>query len=225
MDTDTIDQPVHRLIPSNFPPINTFESCTSADDLEAVFELEGWTNDRVVLDRIKRLPRTQWIYGEPCASSIMASFLHANEGRFNDDDLGAWYASSIVKAAIAEVAHHALGEITGRGERAGVRKYREYLSTLRGDYLDLRVNPAFPELDLGDYLPGQALGRNLRDGAFESTGPHGILFPALRYGDPSAWNCVCLAPRQIKETRQARHLELTLEVGKSVRVRVLVDKV
>ncbi|MHA6346433.1 hypothetical protein [Roseivivax sp. CAU 1761] len=34
-----------RLFPSRFPPINAFEDVASAEDLEAVMELEGWTNN------------------------------------------------------------------------------------------------------------------------------------------------------------------------------------
>lgn len=216
-----IAQPVHRLIPSSFPPIATFAACASLDDLDAVMELEGWTNDRLVAARIRRLPRTQWVYGEPCASIVMASFLHARAGRFNDDDLGAWYASSSIEAAIAEVAHHALGEIMGRGAVRGMRVYREYLSELDGRYEDLRDDPSRPELDPNDHRPGQILGIKARAAAYTAAGPHGFVYPAIRYADPDQWNVVALAPRQIMRCRQSRHFELHLEVGSPVRARLL----
>jgi hypothetical protein len=216
-----IDQPVHRLIPSSFPPIATFAACASLDDLDAVMELEGWTNDRLVAARIRRLPREQWVYGEPCASIIMASVLHARAGRFNSDDLGAWYASSGIEAAIAEVAHHALGEMIGRSADRAVRVYREYLADLEGRYEDLRGDPSRSELDPDEHHAGQLLGKAMRAAAYTPAGPHGFIYPAIRYADPAHWNCVALAPRQIRQCRQARHFELKLEVGQKVRVKAL----
>jgi len=52
MATAVVDGPTYRLIPSRYPPISAFESVASEDDLEAVMELEGWTNDRLVLERV-----------------------------------------------------------------------------------------------------------------------------------------------------------------------------
>ena len=80
-----------RLIPSQFPPIATFDVVTSAGDLEDVMELEGWTNDRLVVERLNRLPRDQWVFGVANASIVMASFLHVSPDgmRFNAGELGA----------------------------------------------------------------------------------------------------------------------------------------
>jgi hypothetical protein len=39
-------------------------------------ELEGWTNDRLVPERLARLNKSEWVYGIPNASVVMASFLH-----------------------------------------------------------------------------------------------------------------------------------------------------
>ena len=58
MATVAVADPTFRLvIPSRFPPIGAFETVSSADDLEAVMELEGWTNDRLVKERLARLSR------------------------------------------------------------------------------------------------------------------------------------------------------------------------
>jgi len=51
------------VIPSRFPPIPAFDTVTTHDDLAAVMDLEGWTNDRLVGPRMSRLPRTEWVYG------------------------------------------------------------------------------------------------------------------------------------------------------------------
>ena len=69
-------RPAHRLIPSHFPPIGLFDTVATTADLAAVMDLVGWTNDRLVVDRISRLPQTEWVYGIPNASIVMAAFLH-----------------------------------------------------------------------------------------------------------------------------------------------------
>lgn len=48
-------RPAYRLIPSQFPPIGLFDAVATAADLAAVMDLVGWTNDRLVADRITRL--------------------------------------------------------------------------------------------------------------------------------------------------------------------------
>jgi len=59
--TDTFapaPQPTNRLIPSQFPPIGLFDTVATTADLSAVMELVGWTNDRLVAERIGRLPQS-----------------------------------------------------------------------------------------------------------------------------------------------------------------------
>lgn len=133
-------RPSYRLIPSQFPPIGLFETVARAADLEAVMDLVGWTNDRLVADRIRRLPETEWVYGSPNASIVMAAFLHVAPGgmRFNGPDLGAWYAADNLKTAAAEVGHHLRREAVARGVTTMARTYRSYVATLIGDYLDIR---------------------------------------------------------------------------------------
>lgn len=73
-------QPSFRLIPSQFPPIGLFDTVSRAADLYAVMELAGWTNDRLVAERIARLPRDEWVFGRANSSIVMAAFLHAAPG-------------------------------------------------------------------------------------------------------------------------------------------------
>jgi hypothetical protein len=73
-------RPAHRLIPSQFPPIGVFDTVATTADLVAVMELVGWTNDRLVADRIDRLPQSEWVHGVPNASIVMAAFLHVAPG-------------------------------------------------------------------------------------------------------------------------------------------------
>ena len=73
--------PVHRLIPSQFPPITLFDTVATAADLKPVMELAGWTNDRLVAERIKRLPQNEWVYGRSNSSIVMALVPARRTGR------------------------------------------------------------------------------------------------------------------------------------------------
>jgi hypothetical protein len=103
-------------------------------------ELVGWTNDRLVPDRIARLPQKEWVYGVANASIVMAAFLHVAPGgmRFNGPELGAWYAADDIRTAAAEVGHHLRRETVARNVTMMTRTYRAYAATLLGDYLDIR---------------------------------------------------------------------------------------
>lgn len=133
-------QPSYRLIPSRFPPIGLFDTVSTAADLKAVMELAGWTNDRLVAERLARLPQSEWVYGRANASVVMASFLHVAPGgmRFNAGDLSAWYASEALRTAVAEVGHHLRREAVATGKADLSRTYRTYAATIAGTFLDLR---------------------------------------------------------------------------------------
>src|SRR5690554_3484998 len=133
-------QPSYRLIPSRFPPIGLFDTVAQPEDLAAVMELAGWTNDRLVAERLARLPAQDWVYGRANASIVMAAFLHAPPmgARFSGPELGAWYAAARIETAIAEVAHHLRRECWARGVASETRQYRTYSARLDGAYHDLR---------------------------------------------------------------------------------------
>ncbi|MGE4323526.1 MAG: RES family NAD+ phosphorylase [Sphingobium sp.] len=203
-------QPSYRLVPSQFPPIGLFDTVATAADAAAVMELAGWTNDRLVAERLDRLPPDQWVYGRPNASIIMASFLHAAPGgmRFNGPDLGAWYASASIVTAAAEVGHHLRREAVARSVGAMRRTYRAYTAILAGDYLDIRGKQAeHRAVYLADsYAGGQALGENIRASARP-----GILFDSLRHH--GGCNVVGYRPPAITDVVQADHFEISIEAA------------
>ncbi|MBY3066877.1 RES family NAD+ phosphorylase [Rhizobium laguerreae] len=200
-------RPSYRLIPSQFPPIGLFETVTRAADLQAVMELVGWTNDRLVADRIQRLPEDQWVYGVANASIVMAAFLHVAPGgmRFNGPDLGAWYAADDLKTAAAEVGHHLRREAIARGVATMARTYRSYAATLFGNYLDIRGEQTLrPDVyDGTSYAASQVLGEEVR-----STGGAGILYDSVRLRGGMAINAH--RPRNIQGVVQADHFEITV---------------
>lgn len=176
-------------------------------------ELEGWTNDRLVADRLARLPTDQWVYGVPNASVVMASFLHAAPlgTRFAGPDLGAWYASAATLTAIAEVAHHMRREVVARSVPAMERTYRAYTAKLAGDdFVDLRgLRTKRRSLyALNDYSASQAFGERVR-----AEGQAGIFYDSVRHRGGE--NVVVYRPRLITRVTQEAHWRLRVpKVGK-----------
>lgn len=203
--------PAYRLIPSRFPPIGLFDTVSTAADLEAVMELAGWTNDRLVTERIARLPREEWVHGRANASIVMASFLHAApQGmRFNGPDLGAWYASASLTTAVAEVGHHLRREAASLPAGVLVRQYRVYGCRLEGRYLDIRNEQAIRR-DL--YATGSHAAAQLFGEALRAQGGSGIVYDSLRH--VGGVNVVAYRPRQVLDVVQAEHFELRVEAGR-----------
>jgi len=200
-------RPAHRLIPSQFPPIGLFDTVATAADLAAVMDLVGWTNDRLVADRISRLPQTEWVYGSPNASIVMAAFLHVAPGgmRFNGPELGAWYASDDIRTAAAEVGHHLRRETAARNVTTMTRTYRAYAATLLGDYLDIRGQQA-TRSDVyasNRYDASQKFGEEVR-----ASGGAGLLYDSLRRR--TGVNVVAHRPRNIMDIVQTDHFEITV---------------
>jgi RES domain-containing protein len=213
-----VADPTFRLIPSRFPPVAAFATVADAADLDAVMELEGWTNDRLVQQRLARLPRDQWVFGTPNASVVMASFLHAAPAglRFSSGDLGAWYAALSVRTAIAEVAHHLRREAANTGLTEMRGQYRTYVADLAGRYVDVRkAGGSLTGLyDASSYAASQAFGEAVRVSADD-----GIVYASVRHAGGT--NVVCYRPRKVLAVRQAEHFELAVPLRGRIVVRVL----
>lgn len=192
-------QPSYRLIPSCFPPIGLFDTVATAADLEAVMELAGWTNDRLVEERLYRLARTEWVFGRTNSSIVMASFLHVAPGgmRFNGSELGAWYSAAKLTTAIIEVAHHMRREAVATG-----------IARLEGSFVDIsgEKETMADIYDHTSYAASQRFGEEMR-----ATGETGILFDSLRH--EGGINAVAFRPSRILEVTQADHYEITVEAS------------
>ena len=133
----------HRLIPSRYPSVGILDAVASPADLEAVFELEGWTNDRMSaeLGLLHRIPKDEWVVGQPMATVVMASFCHPRPagGRFNDGRRGAWYAAFALKTAHAEAVFHRTAELEEIGGWFDTFvQMADYLADFRATFHDLR---------------------------------------------------------------------------------------
>jgi hypothetical protein len=200
-------RPAHRLVPSQFPPLGLFDTVATTADLAAVMELVGWTNDRLVAERIARLPQTEWVYGTTNASIVMAAFLHVPPGgmRFNGPELGTWYATDDIRTAAAEAGHHLRREAVARNVTAITRTYRAHAATLLGDCLDIRGEQTIrPDVYASDrYDASQKLGEEVR-----ASGGAGLLYDSLRRRGGA--NVVAHRPRNIADIVQTDHFEITV---------------
>lgn len=200
--------PTYRLIPSRFPPIGLFDTVSTAADLAAVMDLVGWTNDRLVAERLDRLPRGEWVYGRPNASVIMASFLHVAPGgmRFNNGELGAWYAAAALPTSVAEVAHHIRREAVATGTASITRTFRAYTATLSGGFIDIRgLTASRPELyDPANYAGSQKFGEAAR-----ANGGSGLLYDSIRHHGGTS--VVAYRPSLVLDVTQTDHYEITVE--------------
>lgn len=197
--------PAHRLIPSQFPPIGLFDTVTRAADLAAVMDLVGWTNDRLVAERLARLPRSEWVFGRPNASIVMAAFLHAPPAgaRFSGPELGAWYAAARIETAIAEVGHHLRREAFARRQPAATRRYRAYRCRLDGSYRDIAGIADQALYDRTSYGASQLFGEKLR-----AAGEDGILYDSLRHAGGLA---ICAyRPSKVLDVIQADHFDIAV---------------
>lgn len=200
-------RPCFRLIPSQFPPIGLFDTVSTPADLEAVMELAGWTNDRLVSERLRRLPEAEWAFGRNNSSIVMAAFLHAppDGTRFAGPDLGAWYGAAAINTAVAEVAHHLRRELVARSFAAMTRTYRAYHCRLEGDHLDLQgQQDSRPELyDGTNYVTSQSFGEAERAG-----GGDGLVYDSLRHS--GGINVVAYRPSKVVDVVQGEHLDVSV---------------
>lgn len=206
---------VHRAIPSRYPPVQAFEDVTDPADLPAVLELEGWTNDRLVAERLIRLPPSERVTGRPNASVIMAAFLHGSPlgQRFTSALLGAWYAADEPMTSLVEVANGLRREIALSALSEKTEDYRLYNARLVGDFVDIRG--ARPDLhDPGSYAASQPFGEEIR-----ATDLSGICYDSVRR--PGHANAVAYRPSRILDVLQADHYRLTVPpTGKVIALRL-----
>lgn len=204
----------HRLIPSRFMPIQAFDGVQNAAEMEAVMELEGWTNDRLVLHRLQRLPRSEWVFGRPNASIVMAAFLHASDqgSRFTGPDLGAWYAASSLETAFVEIANGVRREIALSALEQKTEEEREYTARLCGDFVDIRGDrPDLHDPDPTSYAASQRFGSEV------CAGPNaGIVYDSVRH--PGGVNWVAYRPTLIQDVVQGSHFRITIPLSGKVSV-------
>jgi hypothetical protein len=209
-----------RLIPTRYPSAGLFDRVASPDDLEAIIELESWTNDRISneLGLLHTVAKEEWVTGRPMASVVMAAFCHPGPGggRFSDQRRGAWYAARSLTTALAEAVYRRSNEIAEVGLFETRMQLRLYHADFSATFHDIRApHRAFSELYRADsYLASQAFARELLE-----AGANGIVYRSVRH---EGGECLaCFRPALVGNVRVAAHYEFRWEGGRTPVVRRL----
>lgn len=197
-------RPCFRIVPSRFPPVGLFDAVADPADLEAVFQIEAMTNDRLRDEAgdIALVPPEDRIAG-PGTTPIMAAFTHLNpEGdRFTNGSYGVFYASLTIETAIAETRYHRVRFLAATDEPAQELDMRVYAVDLDAELHDIRgmreSHPAY--YHASSYAMSQELAAQLRD-----DGSNGIAYLSVRH---DGGECVAVfRPPLLSNCRQERHL-------------------
>jgi hypothetical protein len=211
--------PTRRLIPSRYPSVGIFDRVASADDLEAVVELEAWTNDRLSteLGILHVLPREEWVVG-PMASVVMAAFCHPRPGgsRFSTEERGAWYSARTLETALAESVFHRTQEMREVGHFDTRIQMRLYHADIAAPFHDVRGGGRrYAALhDPDSYAASQQLGRTLL-----AAGSNGVVYDSVRH---AGGECLaCYRPALVRNVRVSAHYEYVWDGTPDPRVRRL----
>jgi hypothetical protein len=195
-----------RLVPTRYPTVGILDMVSSPGDLDAIIELESWTNDRISTEigTLHRLPPDEWVTGQPMSSVVMAAFCHPRvEGaRFNGADRGAWYAGRSLRTAHAEVIYHRTQELSEIGIYETFLQVRVYHANFHAIFHDIRkLGPAGDSVyDPHSYGASQDFARSLFD-----SGSNGIVYRSVR--DPGGECIVCFRPKLVESVSEGPHFE------------------
>ncbi len=195
-----------RLIPSRFPTAGLFDRIASPEDLDAILELEAWTNDRLSaeLGILNIMPREEWVVGQPMASVVMAAFCHPRPGggRFSSAERGAWYAARTLETSLAESIYHRTRELSEVGAFETRVEMRLYHADFRAPFHDIRPKrPQYARLyDRDSYAHSQPFAQALLE-----EGSNGVVYRSVRH---EGGECLaCFRPRLVLNVRVAAHYE------------------
>jgi len=182
-----------------------------AEDLSALFELEGATNDRLLGEAglLPGITVRELVFGLSYSHIVNAAFTHANPSgsRFNGPERGAWYAAFVRETSEREVAYHKSKELQ-ENPLAGKRDLylrRFFWPIFRGTFHDIRNDPRFRNcLDANSYRASRRLaGELLEDGSA------GVVYPSVRH---QSGTCVaCFRPALVNNVRKGSTISIAFE--------------
>ena len=203
----------HRLIPALYSDRD--ESVLTRitddpDDLNALFELEGATNDRLLGEAglLPGITVRELVFGIPYFHIVNAAFTHASPlgNRFNGPERGAWYAAFSRETSEIEVAYHKSKELQEiNWQENETVSYVDFLADFRGQFHDIRSDTRFGGcLDRNSYKASQRLATELLD-----RGSAGVVYPRVRH---KGGTCIaCFRPALVNNVRKGSSISITFE--------------
>jgi hypothetical protein len=201
----------HRLIPSAYDEETVLNRlATDSDELNALFELEGATNERLLGEAglLPGISVRELVFGVSYSHIVNAAFTHANPfgNRFNGPERGAWYAGFSLDTAGIEVAFHKAKELREiNWQEKETFLYADFLADFRGEFHDIRGDSGFAKcLDPNSYSTSQELARELLD-----RGSAGVVYPSVRH---SGGTCIaCFRPALVNNVRKGSRVSVEFE--------------
>jgi RES domain len=192
----------HRLIPSAYQEETVLQRLTTdSDELAALFELEGATNERLLGEAglLPGITVRELVFGLSYSHIVNAAFTHAHPqgSRFNGPERGAWYAGFSLKTSGIEVAFHKSEELREiHWQEKETFLYVDFLADFRGEFHDICGDARFSEcLAPNSYRASERLGRELLD-----NGSAGIVYPSVRHNEGI---CIaCFRPALVNNVRK-----------------------
>jgi RES domain-containing protein len=201
----------HRLIPSAYDEDTVLHRLTTdSEDLAALFELEGATNERLLGEAglLPGITVRELVFGLSYSHIVNAAFTHAKPfgSRFNGPERGAWYAGFSLETAGIEVAFHKseeLREINWQEKETFL--YADFLADFRGEFHDIREGFGFAKcLNPTSYAASQKLAEQLLD-----KGSAGVVYPSVRH---SGGTCIaCFRPALVNNVRKGGQVSVEFE--------------
>lgn len=212
--TSEIEQDeTHRLIPARYTDRDETVLTRLSDDrndLHALFELEGATNDRLLGEAglLPGISVRELVFGVPYSHIVNAAFTHPNPlgGRFNPPSRGAWYCGFSRRTSETEIAYHRGKELQEiRWQERETFTYVDFLADFRGEFYDLRRDKRFVDcLDVDSYKASQRLG-----GELLARGAAGVVYPSVRH--KSGTCLACFRPALVIHVRKGASIAITFE--------------
>jgi hypothetical protein len=201
----------HRLIPSAYDEETVLNRLTGdADELNALFELDGATNERLQGEAglLPGITVRELVFEVSYSHIVNAAFTHAKPlgSRFNGPERGAWYAGFSLETAGIEVASHKSEELREiNWQERETFLYADFLADFRGEFHDIRGDSRFAEcLDPNSYAASQKLARELLD-----IGSAGIAYLSVRH---AGGTCIaCFRPALVNNVRKGGQLSVEFE--------------
>jgi RES domain-containing protein len=201
----------HRLIPSTYDEDTVLNRLTTnSDELTALLELEGATNERLLGEAglLPGITVRELVFGLSYSHIVNVAFTHAKPfgSRFNGPERGAWYAGFSLKTAGFEVAFHKsedLREINWQEKETFF--YADFLADFRGEFHDIREGFGLAKcLDPNSYAASQKLARELLD-----EGSAGVVYPSVRH---NGGTCIaCFRPALVNNVRRGGQVSVEFE--------------
>ena len=202
----------YRIIPSEYPPINFFETLVDSELMEELFYIESLTNDRL-RDQVGdiALVATEDRISGPGSSPVMAAFTHTSvncPSRFSDGSYGVYYAAQTLQTAVVETKFHRARFLAYTNEAAGEIDMRVYIGEIVKPLHDVRAGHYDNLHNPNDWKPGQQFGKNLK-----TINSWGLVYRSVR--NPGAHCIAALRPTTVSIPRQGPHLSYVWD-GKTI---------